>query len=86
MRAARGLAANADFDLRADGGGLRRNVGHADIFFQEWRGAAAGDAASFASGDQYRVAVAADALIEHFEADELARQAGFFLARQYIAA
>src|SRR5580700_4472740 len=82
----RGLAADADFDVRADSARLRRDVGHADIFLQERRGAPAGDAARFLAADPHGVAVASNALIEHFKADELARNAGFFLARKHVAA
>ena len=64
---------------------VRRNVSHADIFLQKRRGAAAGDASSFVPADEHRVTVAPDALIEHLEADKLARQPRLFLLREDVA-
>ena len=60
---------------------FRRNVGHADIFLQKRRRAAAGDAARFASRQRHRIAVAPDALVEHLEAHQLALDAGSAFAR-----
>ena len=56
------------------------------FFFKNGTGRPSGDAASFASAIEHGIAVPADALIEHFEADELAWHASFFLARENVAA
>src|SRR3954468_6097201 len=69
---ARAAAADVDVEFRVERGVFDRQGGHADGFLHVRRLGAAGHGADLGVADIGVVAVAADAALEHLEADNLA--------------
>src|SRR5262247_3232772 len=76
--------AHIDFKRRSDAGIFNRQIRQADVSFQIRRVTARSDHAGLTIVDEYKVVVAGDAFIGHFETDEFARQPLFFLLKESI--
>src|SRR5579859_3286378 len=80
------LAAHGNANRRAGHIQLWRHVREADILFQKWCRAAAGDGAHLAFAIQHSVAIARDQSRIHHETTQNAIDAILFLLHQHVAA
>src|SRR5437588_6975386 len=78
--------AHVDFDCAPFVCKLDRNVSHADVSFQKWRGASRCNSTHALAIDQNVLAISRDAAISYFKTDQLTSNAFFFLRQQSIAA